>query len=267
MMDFIIKARSTAIVYNNNFNKFNNQNKTFQNNNSDNKFARDAARGRVFSGPKTGKHINAPEVRLIDENDENLGIVSLKDAIAKADEAGLDLIEIVPNATPPVAKIMDFGKWKYEESKKKSEMRKKQKTADIKELKFSSNIEENDYQVKLRNGKKFISEGDKVKISLRFRGREIANKEMALQMLRTRLYDMKIQEHLAQISSKRKTMVSTGDRSAKIRTYNYPQGRITDHRINYTIYNLSAFMDGEIQDCIDHLIIAENAERLKEAEL
>lgn len=96
---------------------------------------------------------------------------------------------------------------------------------------------------------------------------QLANKEMALQMLRTRLYDMKLQEHLEKISSKRKTMVSTGDRSAKIRTYNYPQGRITDHRINYTIYNLSAFMDGEIQDCIDHLIVAENAERMKEAEL
>lgn len=96
---------------------------------------------------------------------------------------------------------------------------------------------------------------------------QLANKEMALQMLRTRLYDMAMQEHLEGISSKRKTMVSTGDRSAKIRTYNYPQGRITDHRINYTIYNLSAFMDGDIQDCIDHLIVAENAERMKENEL
>lgn len=96
---------------------------------------------------------------------------------------------------------------------------------------------------------------------------QLANREMALQMLRTRLYDMKLQEHMAAISSKRKTMVSTGDRSAKIRTYNYPQGRITDHRINYTIYNLQAFMDGEIQDCIDHLIVAENAERMKETEL
>lgn len=96
---------------------------------------------------------------------------------------------------------------------------------------------------------------------------QLANKEMALQMLRTRLYDMKLQAHLEAISSKRKTMVSTGDRSAKIRTYNYPQGRITDHRINYTIYNLSAFMDGGIQDCINHLIVAENAERMKENEL
>jgi peptide chain release factor 1 len=96
---------------------------------------------------------------------------------------------------------------------------------------------------------------------------QMANREMALQMLRTRLYDMKLQEHLAAISSKRKTMVSTGDRSAKIRTYNYPQGRITDHRINYTIYNLAAFVGGEIQDVIDKLIIAENTERLKESGL
>ncbi len=96
---------------------------------------------------------------------------------------------------------------------------------------------------------------------------QMANREMALQMLRTRLYDMKLQEHLAAISSKRKTMVSTGDRSAKIRTYNYPQGRITDHRINYTLYNLGTFMTGDIQDVIDKLIIAENTERLKESGL
>lgn len=96
---------------------------------------------------------------------------------------------------------------------------------------------------------------------------QMANREMALQMLRTRLYDMKMQEHLATISSKRKTMVSTGDRSAKIRTYNYPQGRITDHRINYTVYNLAAFMNGDIQDVIDKLMIAENTERLKESGL
>ena len=85
---------------------------------------------------------------------------------------------------------------------------------------------------------------------------QLANREMALQMLRNKLYDMKLQEHLAAISSRRRTMVSTGDRSAKIRTYNYPQGRITDHRINYTVYNLAAFMNGDIQDCIDHLMVA-----------
>ena len=96
---------------------------------------------------------------------------------------------------------------------------------------------------------------------------QLQNREIAMQMLRTKLYDIELQKHLSAISSKRKTMVSTGDRSAKIRTYNYPQGRITDHRINYTIYNLSDFMDGNIQSVIDQLIIAENAERLKESEL
>ncbi|MDR1683164.1 MAG: peptide chain release factor 1 [Candidatus Symbiothrix sp.] len=96
---------------------------------------------------------------------------------------------------------------------------------------------------------------------------QLANKEMALQMLRNRLYDMELQKRNDEISSKRKTMVSTGDRSAKIRTYNYPQGRMTDHRINYTSYNLADFMAGNIQGVIDQLIIAENAERLKESEL
>ena len=93
------------------------------------------------------------------------------------------------------------------------------------------------------------------------------NKERALARLRTFIYDKEHQKYLDDIASKRKTMVSTGDRSAKIRTYNYPQGRITAHRIGYTIYNLNAFMDGNIQDCIDHLIVAENAERMKESEL
>lgn len=93
------------------------------------------------------------------------------------------------------------------------------------------------------------------------------NKERALSRLRTFIYDREHRKYLDDIASRRKTMVSTGDRSAKIRTYNFPQGRITDHRINYTIYNLQAFMDGDIADCIDHLIVAENAEKLKEAEL
>ncbi|GHT37407.1 peptide chain release factor 1 [Bacteroidia bacterium] len=96
---------------------------------------------------------------------------------------------------------------------------------------------------------------------------QLKNKAKAMVELRTRIYNMEYRKYLDEIASKRKTMVSTGDRSAKIRTYNYPQGRITDHRINYTIYNLSAFVDGNIQDCIDHLVIAENAERLKESEL
>ena len=96
---------------------------------------------------------------------------------------------------------------------------------------------------------------------------QLKNFDKAFEELRTRVFNLEYSKYLDEIASKRKTMVSTGDRSAKIRTYNYPQGRITDHRINYTIYNLSAFMDGDIQDCIDHLLVADNAERLKESEL
>lgn len=96
---------------------------------------------------------------------------------------------------------------------------------------------------------------------------QLANRELAMQMLRTKLYDMELAKHNEEISAKRKTMVSTGDRSAKIRTYNYPQGRVTDHRINLTLYNLSSIMNGDIQQIIDELIIAENLERMKEAEL
>ena len=96
---------------------------------------------------------------------------------------------------------------------------------------------------------------------------QLANREKALLMLRTKLYDIELSKYQDEIASKRKTMVSTGDRSAKIRTYNYPQGRVTDHRINLTLYNLSAIMDGDIQNIIDQLTIAENAERLKENEL
>ena len=96
---------------------------------------------------------------------------------------------------------------------------------------------------------------------------QLKNFDKAFEELRTRVFNLEYSKYLEEIASKRKTMVSTGDRSAKIRTYNYPQGRVTDHRINYTIYNLAAFMDGDIQDCIDHLIVAENAERLKESEL
>ncbi|MDR0830419.1 MAG: peptide chain release factor 1 [Prevotellaceae bacterium] len=96
---------------------------------------------------------------------------------------------------------------------------------------------------------------------------QLKNKAKALVELRTRLYNMEYQKYLDEIASKRKTMVSTGDRSAKIRTYNYPQGRMTDHRINYTIYNLTAFVNGDIQDCLDHLIVAENAERLKNSDI
>ncbi len=113
----------------------------------------------------------------------------------------------------------------------------------------------------------FTNEDEEILIECTETRDQPKNKERALARLRTFIYDKEHQKYLDDIASKRKTMVSTGDRSAKIRTYNYPQGRITDHRIGYTIYNLNAFMDGNIQDCIDHLIVAENAERMKESEL
>jgi len=96
---------------------------------------------------------------------------------------------------------------------------------------------------------------------------QLQNRELAMQMLRSKLYEIEVTKRQEAVAARRKTMVSTGDRSAKIRTYNYPQGRVTDHRINYTMYNLTAFVNGDIQDVINQLIVAENAERLKESEL
>ena len=127
--------------------------------------------------------IRVPQVRLIDEEGEMLGVMSARDALARAFAAGLDLLEISPNADPPVCKILDFGKFKYEQQKKKNEARKKQKVIEIKEIKVRPNIDENDYQVKMRAMKSFIGEGDKVKVTLRFRGREMAHQEIGVRVL------------------------------------------------------------------------------------
>lgn len=127
--------------------------------------------------------IDAREVRLIDETGENVGVVGTRDAIDRAFAAGLDLVEVSPGANPPVCKIMDLGKYKYELQKKKNEAKKKQKTIEVKELKFRPNIDEHDYQVKMKNMNKFIDEGDKVKVTLRFRGREMAHQELGLEVL------------------------------------------------------------------------------------
>ena len=112
-----------------------------------------------------------------------LGVMATRDAIARAFQAGLDLVEISPNADPPVAKILDYGKFKYEQQKKRNEARKKQKIVEIKEVKVRPNIDENDYQVKLRAMRSFIEEGDKVKVTLRFRGREMAHQEIGVRVL------------------------------------------------------------------------------------
>jgi len=127
--------------------------------------------------------IRVPQVRLIDQDGEMQGVMTAREAIQRAFAVGLDLLEISPNADPPVVKILDFGKYKYEQQKKKNEARKKQKVIEIKEIKVRPNIDENDYQVKMRAMKSFIEEGDKVKVTLRFRGREMAHQEIGVRVL------------------------------------------------------------------------------------
>ena len=127
--------------------------------------------------------ISAREVRLITEDGDNVGVVQTSDAIQRAFSVGLDLVEISPNADPPVAKILDYGKYKYEAQKKKNEARKKQKVIEVKEIKFRPNIEQHDYEVKMRAMNKFIDEGDKVKVTMRFRGREMAHQELGMEVL------------------------------------------------------------------------------------
>jgi len=122
-------------------------------------------------------------VRLIDADGNNREVVSLDEALALADESGLDLVEISPNADPPVAKILDYGKFKYEAQKKANEQRKKQKTIAVKEIKMRPGIDEHDYQVKVRAMHRFFGDGDKVKVTLRFRGREMAHQELGLKVL------------------------------------------------------------------------------------
>ena len=135
------------------------------------------------TGPRINDRIRAPEIRLIGAEGENVGVVTPARALQLAEEAGLDLVEISPNAVPPVCKIMDFGKFKYETQKKEAEARKNQKIIEIKEIKFRPGTDTNDYDVKMRSVLKFLEEGDKVKITLRFRGREMAHQELGLALL------------------------------------------------------------------------------------
>ncbi len=139
---------------------------------------------------RRNEDINVPEVRVIDADGEQVGVKSIRDAIALAAEYGMDLVEVVPNADPPVCRIMDYGKFKFEQSKKQQAARKKQKQVQIKEIKFRPNTDDNDYQVKLRKVHEFIDDGDKVKISLRFRGREMAHQELGMQLLKRVEADM-----------------------------------------------------------------------------
>jgi len=127
--------------------------------------------------------ITAPEVRLVGADGEVLGVLPTRQALAKAEEAGLDLVEMAGNVAPPVCKILDYGKLKFVDQKRKAEARKKQKTIDIKEIKMRPGIDQHDYDVKMRSMRRFLEEGDKVKVTLRFRGREFAHQDLGMKVL------------------------------------------------------------------------------------
>lgn len=135
------------------------------------------------TGPRVNDRIRVAEIRLIGADGENIGVVTPARGLTLAEEAGLDLVEISPNAVPPVCKIMDLGKFKYEQQKREAEARKKQKIIDVKEVKFRPGTDTHDYDVKMRNVLRFLEDGDKVKVTLRFRGREMAHQELGLELL------------------------------------------------------------------------------------
>lgn len=136
-----------------------------------------------MNGPRYNEFINVPKVRVIDENGENLGIMFTREAIEQAAEVGLDLVEVSPTADPPVCKFLDIGKYKYEAQKKANIARKTQRTQEIKEIKMRPNIDDHDYDTKMKKVFDFIGEGDKVKVTLRFRGREMAHQQLGMQLL------------------------------------------------------------------------------------
>ncbi|APG83070.1 translation initiation factor IF-3 [Sinorhizobium americanum CCGM7] len=137
----------------------------------------------VKEGPRANKEIRVPRVQLIDAEGQNMGNVPIDQALRMAEEAGLDLVEIAPNSEPPVCKILDLGKLKYANQKKAAEARKKQKVVEIKEIKMRPNIDTHDYEVKMKAMNRFFEEGDKVKVTLKFRGREMAHQELGMKLL------------------------------------------------------------------------------------
>src|SRR4051812_50034121 len=137
----------------------------------------------VKDGPRINEDIRVPRVLLIDQNGEKQGEMPISAALQRAEEAGLDLVEIVPNANPPVCKILDYGKFRFLEQKKAAEARKKQKIVEVKEIKLRPGIDDHDYDVKMKAMKRFFEEGDKVKVTLRFRGREMAHQDIGYRLL------------------------------------------------------------------------------------
>jgi translation initiation factor IF-3 len=161
-------------------------------------------------GPRVNEEINVPRVRLVDARGEMVGVVSRNDALSMAADAGLDLVEVAANADPPVCKILDYGKYKYEEQKKKNEARKKQKVIEVKEIKLRPGIDDHDYDVKMRSMVKFIGEGDKVKVTMRFRGRELAHQELGMDVLmrvKTDLDEIAKVEQFPKMEGRQMTMV------------------------------------------------------------
>jgi translation initiation factor IF-3 len=134
-------------------------------------------------GPRINDQIDTPTIRLIDQRGEMLGVVGIFEGLQLAWDAGLDLVEVSPNADPPVCKLLDIGKFKYEQQKKANEARKKQKVIEVKEIKMRPGIDDHDYDVKMRSMLRFLEEGDKVKVTLRFRGREMVHQELGVQVL------------------------------------------------------------------------------------
>ncbi|MCA3388248.1 MAG: translation initiation factor IF-3 [Roseomonas sp.] len=161
-------------------------------------------------GPRINDEIRVPQVRLIDDRGEMLGVMSAREALIRAYDVGLDLVEISPNAVPPVCKILDYGKYKYEQQKKANEARKKQKVVEIKEIKVRPNIDDHDYDVKMKQMKNFIGEGDKVKVTLRFRGREMAHQELGVKVLeriRNDLIELVKVEQMPKLENRQMVMV------------------------------------------------------------
>ncbi|MBR0642431.1 translation initiation factor IF-3 [Plastoroseomonas hellenica] len=161
-------------------------------------------------GPRVNEEIRVPQVRLIDKDGEMLGVMTAREALMRAYDVGLDLLEISPNAVPPVCKILDYGKYKYEQQKKANEARKKQKVVEIKEIKVRPNIDDHDYETKMKQMKGFISEGDKVKVTLRFRGREMAHQDLGVKVLeriRTDLGEIIKVEQMPRLENRQMIMV------------------------------------------------------------
>ena len=161
---------------------------------------------------RVNEEITAPEIRLVGVEGEPLGIVSVRAALQLAEEAGVDLVEIAPMAQPPVCRIMDFGKFKYQEQKRQHEQKLKQKQVQVKEVKFRPGTDENDYQIKLRNMTRFLDEDDKVKVTLRFRGREMAHQEIGMRQIeriRTDLQDFALVEQMPKMEGRQMVMILT----------------------------------------------------------